>query len=138
MFETIATDATNRSHLLPRAMRANALFSTLSGISFLLAPGWLSRATGIEPAFVFTGLGVGLLVYALWLWLSTRGNVVSRRAALTAIAGDCLWVVASIVVLAGGFLSLTTAGKWGLAIVADLVGVFAVIQFLGLRRMRNA
>jgi hypothetical protein len=134
MFETMTADATNRSRLLPRAMRANAVFSAVSGVAFLLAPGGLSRVTGIEPAPVFTVVGAGLAGYAIWLWLSTRGEVVSRGAALTAIVADCLWVVGSIVVLVGGFLPLTTVGVWVVAIIADVVGIFAVVQFVGLRR----
>jgi hypothetical protein len=118
-------------------MQANALFSTLSGAAFLLAPGWLSRTTGIEPAFAFTVIGAGLLGYAIWLWLNSQGDGVSHRAAVTAIAADSMWVVASIIVLVSGLLPLTTAGIWGVAIIADVVGIFAIVQFLGLRRMRR-
>ena len=137
MFDTIASQNMNRSHLLPRAMQANALYSTLSGAAFLLAPDWLSRTTGIEPAFAFTVVGVGLLAYAIWLWLNSQGAGVSRRAAVTAIVADSLWVVASIIVLVSGLLPLTTAGMWGIAIIADVVGIFAIVQFLGLRRMQR-
>jgi hypothetical protein len=33
---------------------------------------------------------------------------------------------------------MTTTGNWAVAIIADVVLVFAVLQFRGLRKMRRA
>lgn len=137
MNNTITTDGVTRSQLLQRALQGNALFSAMSGLGFLLAPGWLARITGVRPAAAFTVVGVGLVGYAAWLWLNTRKEPVPRSTALAAIVGDSLWVIASVIVLVSGMLPLTTAGKWGVALVADVVGVFAILQLIGLRRLQS-
>lgn len=137
MKTTVTVDGENRSQLLQRTLQGNALFSATSGLGFVLAPGWLARATGIEPALAFTIIGIGLLGYSAWLWLNAGKDSVPRGTALMAIAGDSLWVVTSVIVLVGGYLPLTTAGTWGVALVADVVGVFAILQLIGLRRLQG-
>jgi hypothetical protein len=52
------------------------------------------------------------------------------------IGGDLLWVVASYAILLAGRPALTTAGSWSVGILAEIVALFAVIQFVGLRRLR--
>lgn len=137
MNNTVTAGGVDRSQLLQRALQGNALFSATSGLGFVLAPGWLAQITGIQPALAFTVVGIGLLVYAAWLWLQAGKDPVSRNGARVAIAGDSLWVIASIIVLASGILPLTTAGKWGVAVIADVVGLFAILQVIGLRRLRS-
>lgn len=137
MNDSIATEAPKGARLLQGTLRANALFSAASGAIFILAPRWLSRMTGITPAMAFTVIGIGLLGYAAWLWLNARDGRVSRGVALTAITGDSLWVIASIILLLGDYRPLSTAGKWGVALVADIVGIFAILQLVGLRRLSS-
>lgn len=137
MNNTVTTNGGTRSQLLQRTLQGNALFSAISGLGFVLAPGWLARITGIRPALAFIVVGVGLVGYAAWLWLNARKEPVPRSAALVAIVGDSLWVIASVIVLMSGILPMTTAGKWGVALVADVVGVFAILQLIGLRRLQS-
>jgi len=137
MNNTVTTNGATRSQLLQRALQGNALFSAMSGLGFVLAPGWLARITGIRPALAFTIVGAGLVGYAAWLWLNARKEPVPRSTALVAIVGDSLWVIASVIVLMSGLLPLTTAGKWGVALVADVIGVFAILQLIGLRRLQS-
>ncbi|MFQ5695930.1 MAG: hypothetical protein ACE5HB_08070, partial [Terriglobia bacterium] len=51
------------------------------------------------------------------------------------IALDVLWVAGSFGLLASPPPEMTTGGKWAIGMVADVVGVFAILQFIGLRRM---
>lgn len=119
------------------AIAANLLEIAASGAIFILAPRGLSRMTGISPAMAFTVIGIGLLGYAAWLWLNARDPRVSRRVALAPITGDSLWVIASIIILLGDYLPLSTAGKWGVALIADIVGIFAILQLAGLRPLSS-
>lgn len=137
MNNIVTAGGADRSRLLQRALQGNALFSATSGLGFALAPGWLAQVIGIQPALAFTAVGIGLLVYAAWLWLNARKEPVPRSTAWVAIGGDSLWVIASVIVLVSGILPLTTAGKWGVAVIADVVGVFAILQLIGLRRLQN-
>lgn len=121
-------------NLLRTTLRANAIFSDVSGLVMLLASGWLSKVTGIEPPVTFLIIGVGLLGYALWLWFNSRSEEIAPQVVWAAIICDILWVVGSFVLLIGGFLPLTIVGKWVVVIIADIVGIFAVMQYIGLRR----
>jgi hypothetical protein len=55
-----------------------------------------------------------------------------------AIDGDLAWVVGSAFILFLPVVSLSTAGKWAIAIVADIVLVFAIWQFFALRSVQKA
>jgi hypothetical protein len=48
---------------------------------------------------------------------------------------DIAWVTGSILLLASGLVPLSTARKWSIAILADIVALFALLQFIGLRRV---
>ena len=49
------------------------------------------------------------------------------------MALNIAWVVASLAVIAAGWLS--AAGNWAVGLVADVVLIFAILQAVGLRRM---
>ena len=123
----------SRGGLLRSALRGDAIFSEVSGLVFLLFAGRLSTLTGIQPPLI-TVMGAVALVYGALLWLGTRQPGVSRTLAIFAIVGNVLWVADSALVLLTGWLPLTTTGMWIVAIIADIVLVFAILQFVGLRR----
>ena len=121
--------------LLRYSLRGNALFSTGCGLAALALAQPLAEALGIPDPRTLTSLGAQLLVFAaLLVWLAPRAGI--RPAfALAVIAADVLWVVGTIpVVYAGG---LTPAGNWTAIAIAEVVGLFAILQYLGLRRMRS-
>ncbi len=83
-------------------------------------------------------LGVVLLLYAADLtWITSRPSL-DVRFGWMAVILDVAWVVGSAIVLLTDALAMTTAGNWLVAIIADVVLVFAVVQWLGIRRLRNA
>lgn len=123
------------STLLRRALVANALFSGASGVILALGARPLAAFLGLDNALYLIVTGVLLLLYAAdLLYVATRPTV-NRTAAWLAVALDLLWVTGSAAILLGGWLSLTTAGKWAVGIVAELVFLFALFQYLGIRRL---
>jgi hypothetical protein len=124
----------NSASLLRTVLRGNTLFSLVSGITLVIGAGTLSVFTGIEPAIVLTVVGVGLIIYAAFLWYVAAPQTPNRRLVWSVIVADTLWVVGSIILLFADPLSLTIAGKWAVGILADVVATFAVLQYLGLRR----
>jgi hypothetical protein len=48
---------------------------------------------------------------------------------------DALWVSGSVIILFTDLVPLTTVGYWAVAIVADIVAVLAILQYIGLRRL---
>jgi hypothetical protein len=79
-------------------------------------------------------LGVILLGYAGFLFAVAAREPISRRAVMAAIALDIVWVLDSVVLLASGWLALTTVGWWVIAVAALLVADFGVLKYIGLRR----
>ena len=121
--------------LLRRGLIGNAIFSAVSGTVMIAASGRISDFTGLTPGWLPAVIGAGVLLWALDVGWLARKEEISPSQAWTVIAGDIVWVVASYAIIFAGVPELTTAGKWTVGILAEMVGIFAVIQYLGLRRM---
>jgi hypothetical protein len=122
------------TQFLRRVLLGNALFSALTGL-LLIVDASLITPMLHAPARVLTVLGVIILLAAAELaWLATRPQLDLRWVKFILVL-DCTWVAVSVAVLMTGLLPLTTGGKWAVGIVADMVTLFAVLEFLGLRRL---
>lgn len=125
------------SRLLRFALLGNALFSTLSGLLLLLAPGTVGNWLGVEADWILRVLGAGLLGFALDLiHQATRSRMVSWRGLLSSLA-DLAWVLstAGLLILTPGWFSPLGAGL--LIAVASVVLVFGCLQFLGVKRLHQ-
>ncbi len=126
---------TDNSTLLRRALLGNAVFSGVSGLGMTLAAGPLASLMGLPSPLILIVVGLGVLGYAAIVFrISTRPSI-SRGEAIFTVIADSSWVVVSLVLLLTGWVPFTLAGKWIVAIAADIVAVFALLQFVGLRRM---
>ena len=132
---TSQTLAHDKSTLLRRALLADAAFSGLSGAACVLGASPLAALMGIPSPIILIVLGLGVLGYAALVYrLSTR-KAISHGEALIPVVGNIAWVVASWVLLLGGWVAFTPAGWWIVAVVADIVALFAIAQFIGIRQM---
>jgi len=125
------------STLLKRTLMANEIFSAVSGLVALFFSKQVTDFLGIQNSSIFLFLGIGLLVWAgFTAWVMMRPEVNPTLVKLV-IAGDLLWVAGTVLLLifAGGLF--TTGGKWAIAIVADIVAAFAILQWIGLRRIQR-
>lgn len=129
------TKSNQESNLLRNALRGNALFSAISGLIALLAAQSVATFTGIEAPVFFVVLGIVLILYAADLWWIATRETIDRRFAWAAIVLDILWVAGSIVILLSGWISLTAAGGWAIALLAETVAIFSILQYIGLRRL---
>ena len=121
--------------LLRMALRGNGIFSTVSGALLVVASRPLAEFLGVSSAAALLSLGVILLLYAVDLfWMTSRENL-SLPFAWFAIIMDVLWVIGSIVLLVADPLGLTVAGKWAIGLIAEAVALFAIVQWLGVRRI---
>src|SRR5215470_9799472 len=66
---------------LRKALMGNALFSTLSGLTILLAQGWVLRILGLASNVNLLILGVGLIVFAVTLVVNARRQQVKKSDA---------------------------------------------------------
>ena len=125
--------------LLRTALRGNGIFSLISGALFILLAQSISEFLGIAPdAFVVVALiGVGLLGFSgMLFWLTSR-TAIATTLAIGAIVGDVAWVIGSIALLVFDPFQFSTAGRWAILIIADAVGIFAILQFMGLCRSQR-
>lgn len=122
--------------LLQKALLANAVFSSISGLAIVFSNHWLVRFLGLPSQIDLTVLGVGLMVYAVLLEFSARRRKIIPSHAWIAVSLDLLWVAGSYLLLL--LVRFSTDGKWLVIVVAELVLVFAALQWFGIRRIRRA
>lgn len=124
------------NHLLKNMLRGNATFSEVSGLIGLLAAGPIAAFMGLPAGgrIVLMVVGALLIGHGLILWFGSGQSPISPLLAWYAIIGDIGWIVGTVVILLLDPWSLTTGGWWLLAILADIVAIFAIGQYIGLRR----
>jgi hypothetical protein len=125
----------NSSSLLKNALFGNSAFSVISGVVCLLFSGAIASFLGLSAPWIILVLGVGLVVYGVEIFLAARAEPVNRSIATFAVYADLAWVLGSAILIFANLIPLTTGGKWAIAIVADIVLVFAILQYVGLRRL---
>ena len=123
------------SSLLRNTLFSNSVFSFLSGAAALLFSKAIASFLGLSASWILLVLGVGLIVYGVELYLAARAEPVHTGIARFAVYADLAWVLGSAVLIFVNLVPFTTAGKWAIAIIADVVLVFAGLQYVGLRKL---
>ena len=114
------------------ALLADAVASGATGLMMIAGASLLEGLLGL-PTALMREAGLVLLPYVAFVaWAGTR-EAISRPAVQVIIAMNVLWVVGSAVVLFG-FVAPTILGYAFVIAQAVVVGVFAELQFIGLRR----
>lgn len=124
-----------RQQLLKMALLANASFSTISGLVLFFAQRGVVRLLGLPETINLISLGISLLVFAAILMIFARKKPIKLLDAWIAVILDAVWVIGSYPLLF--MVSFSTSGKWVVGIVAEVVMVFALMQWLGIRRIRK-
>jgi len=124
-----------RQQLLRKALLANASFSTLSGLVLIFAERWVVRLLGLPETVNLITLGISLLVFAAILVLFARKTPIKLLDAWIAVLLDAAWVIGSYPLLF--VVRFSTSGKWVVGIVAEVIMVFGLLQWLGIRRIRK-
>jgi hypothetical protein len=122
--------------LLKKALAGNALFSVVSGVAILFANRWLVKFLGLPAKASLAIVGVSLIVYAVILWFNARRRKIRITDAWIAVVMDAVWVLGSSVLIF--VVPFSSGGKWVVALVAELVLAFAIVQWLGIRRIRKS
>ena len=123
------------SQLLRTALKANAIFSALAASVLLIADGMVAALLGTYDALgTIHFVGLHLAVFAGSLFWLMRSDNIARPIVIAVIAADLLWVAASWVAIGSGTTS--GQGSWAVGIVADIVLLLAIVQYVGLRRLQ--
>lgn len=121
------------SPLLSRALLADAIFSGVSAVGLTLGAGVLAPFLNL-PEALLRETGLFLVAYtALVGWLGTRQSVL-RPLVLLVVAGNAAWTLASIALLFSGAVNPNLLGEIVVVAQAIATGVFAELQYIGLRR----
>jgi hypothetical protein len=116
---------------LRNALLSNALFSVLSGATFIGFSRPVAALIGLGEPTWYQIIGFGLLVFASFVaWVGLQKPIHTLLAALISIA-DFLWVAGTIVLVV---LTLGTLQAIGILI---LLGIAAIVLFFGLRQLHG-
>ncbi len=127
--------STQNSTLLKNALYGNSAFSFISGLAFALFSGVIADFLGIAASWIILVLGLGLMFYGWQIFTAARAEPVNTGVARFAVVADLAWVALSALLIFANLANFTTEGKWAIAAVADVVLVFAILQYVGLRRL---
>lgn len=125
------------SQLLRRALLADAAFSGIAAVLLTVDAGALAPLLEL-PEALLQETGLFLLAYtALVGWLATR-VAMPKALVVLVIAGNAAWTIGSIALLFSGAVSPNLLGEGFVAAQAIATGVFAELQYVGLRRSVEA
>ena len=121
------------SSFLSRALLADAIFSGVSAVGLALGASMLAPMLNL-PEALLRETGLFLIAYtALVGWLSTRSTV-AKALVLLVIVGNAAWTLGSIALLFSGAVSPNLLGQIVVVTQAIATGVFAELQYIGLRK----
>ncbi|QIG48268.1 hypothetical protein G5V57_11350 [Nordella sp. HKS 07] len=121
---------TRHPDFLRYVLFADAVASGATGALMIAGAGFLSGLLAIPGELLFEA-GLLLVPYVLFvLWTATRRTIPVAPVWLI-IAGNALWTLGSIVVLLG-WLAPNALGHGFVIFQAAAVGLFGLLQFVGL------
>ena len=124
---------TRPNTFLRYALLADAIASGATGLLMIAGAGLVEGLLGL-PAAPMREAGLVLVPYVAFVaWAGTR-ETISRPAVQATIALNVLWVAGSVGLLMSGYVAPTVLGYAFVIFQAVVVGVFAELQVIGLRR----
>lgn len=120
--------------LLRATLAVNAGSSVVTGLIGAIAAGPVSDLLGVQQAWLVRLIGVGLIAFAIGAYLLSRATrpVLAARASLVTTV-DFSWVVGTVAVIAGGWLS--TIGAILMAAIGVVVLGYGLTQFMTRRAL---
>ncbi|AMA59145.1 hypothetical protein [Bradyrhizobium sp. CCGE-LA001] len=121
------------STFLRRALFADAVFSGVAALGFTFGASAFGALFSL-PEVLLREAGLFLIAYtALVGWLAARASV-PRALVLLVVIGNAAWTIGSIALLLSGAVSPNVAGVLMVVAQAIATGVFAELQYVGLRK----
>jgi hypothetical protein len=125
------------STFLRRVLFADAATCVATGLLLMLGSGVLEQFLGL-PVGLLRYAGLSLLPFAaLLVYLATRENL-SPPVVWAVIVLNALWTADSLLLLLTGWVAPTEMGYVFVVVQAVGVGVFAGLEYFGLRKAATA
>ena len=125
------------SLFLLRALQIDALFSGVSALLLVFGAGLLAPLTNLPEGFL-RNTGLVLVVFVLGVGYLASRDMMPKIAVWAVIAINAVWTIDSIALLASGWVSPNLLGQVFIVMQAIAVGVFAELEFIGLRKSADA
>lgn len=127
----------NPSLLLRRALQLDTLASGAMAVLLVFGAGYLTSLLNLPETFL-RSTGLFLIAWtALVGFLATR-ETLSKAIVWAVIVGNAVWTVDSLALLATSWIAPNTLGIAFIVMQAVAVGLFAELQFMGLRKSVEA
>ena len=126
---------TDRTSFLRRSLQLDGIASGLCGLLLVVAASPISAVIGLAEPGIAQVVGALLVIYAAALLWNGERATVSRAEAVAAVVLNAGWVIGSAVVILAG--PLTLIGNLAVAALAAAVLLFAVLEVVGLTRLRE-
>ena len=118
---------------LRRALLLDAGVSGAAALLLLAGAPLLSPLLGL-PQALLVWAGIAMVPFVVLLVAVARRDAASRMTLVDIIAINALWVAGSVGLLVSGLVAPTALGYAFVLAQAAAVALFAILQFLGLRR----
>lgn len=127
----------NASTFVRRALLADAIFSGVAALGFTFGASAFAALFNL-PEALLRETGLFLIFYtALVGWLAARAAV-PKPLVLLVVIGNVAWTIGSIALLFSGAVSPNLSGELMVVAQAIATGVFAELQYVGMRKSENA
>jgi hypothetical protein len=125
------------SSFLRRALLADAVFSGVAALALTFGAGAFATLLNLPHALLLES-GLFLIAYAAFVgWLGSR-HPMMKALVWIVIVGNAAWTLASIALLFSGAVSPNVLGQIFIVAQAIATGVFAELQYVGLRKSGQA
>ena len=125
------------SPFLRRALQIDAIFSGVSALMLVLGAGILAPLTNLPESFL-RDTGLVLVIFVLGVGYLASREMMPKLAVWAVIAVNAVWTIDSLALLVSGWVSPNLLGQVFIVMQAIAVGVFAELEFIGLRRSADA
>ena len=118
--------------LLRYSLTGNGVFSILTGAIALFFSTPLGTYMGVPP-IALSVVGVSVAVFGGTVYFFSKRSPINRRFVVLTVIADIVWVLGAVVLIGVFPETMTSEGGALFAVVSGVVGLFAVLQNVGLR-----
>ncbi len=120
--------------MLQKTLLSNSIFSCISGLLMIMFNKYLAILFLTNSFSVFWVIGIGLLFFSILVFVEVKKHRPQR--VLLIILQDLIWVLGSLLMIFWNPFHISIAGILMIAFVMIVVLIFALLQFLGLKKIK--
>jgi hypothetical protein len=127
--------ADDPARILRTALTVNALSTTACGVVFVLGAPALHGLLGLSSPAPLAVVGVLFVAFGVYVWRVARSEPLNARVGFAIFLLDAAYVAGSVVFLLAWPHALSPLGWWLTLGLAEIVAVFAIAEYVGVRRI---